>query len=153
MRYKKYKTKRNKSFKKNKTSKRRSKRSNLSRNKRGGNLEPLDLRQIFITDAIIATIKRYNPDFDYRSSGFRRGPNAASDSPFALGRMDRIMELPSLEFENLLIREPVEVKPTRIGILVDGVQVRAYELVNGRHRFVRSILEGRPNINAIPYQP
>ena len=152
MRHKKYKTKRNKRIKRSKTIKRKLKRN--SRTKSGGNLElDLDLRQIFITNAIIATIKKYNPDFDYRSSGFRQGPNAASEAPFPLGRMDRIMELNPLEFNNLLITEPIEVKPTRLGVLVNGKQLRAYELVNGRHRFTRAILEGRPTINAINYQP
>ena len=150
MSYKKYKTKKNrKKVKKNKTNKRISKRHNLNKNiKKGGNLiEEIDLQQILITKPMIDAIKMYNPDLDLNEYKLSKG-----EQGFRLPRMEQMMES---NFNELLQNEPVELKVARtqdgkiIGIRIDGIMKKMYEILNGRHRITRAIIEGHKTINAI----
>jgi hypothetical protein len=138
----------------NKTKKRRSKtykkkikckRKNKMTKKRGGNGK-IYLRQILITDPIIDAVKEKNPSID--TTEFKKSKGVPG---FRVSRMDNMM---SLDFDELLSREPVELKPAKnsagqpMGITIDGKKYPLYEIMNGRHRIARSIIEGREKINA-----
>jgi hypothetical protein len=138
-----------KTRKNNKLSKKRKIRikSKLTKRKRGGtSVEQIDLRQILITKPIIDTVKKYNPTIDLGIYKISKG-----EQGFPLTRMDRMMES---DFNNLINDEPVELKVARttdgkmIGTKIDGNMKKMYEIVNGRHRVTRAIIDGNQNINA-----
>lgn len=143
-----YKTKHlRRKLKKNKTN-RKSKRHNKNKNKRGGYLtEEIDLRQVLITKPIIQAINNYNPDLDLSEFKLSKG-----EQGFKLSRMEEMM---NSNFQELLQNEPVELKIARtsegkmIGTKIDGVMKKMYEIINGRHRITRAIIEGHKNINAL----
>jgi len=125
------------------------KRTNKNTKKRimGGNLtEEIDLRQILITKPIINAVKEYNPDFD--SSVFKL---SKGEQGFRLSRMEQMMES---NFDELLKKEPIELKVARtsdgkmIGTKINGTMKKMYEIINGRHRITRAIIEGNKSIKA-----
>jgi hypothetical protein len=114
---------------------------------KGGNVsEQIDLRQILITTPIINVVKEYNPDIDM--SKFKLSKSAQG---FKLSRMEQMMES---NFYKLLESEPVELKVARtpdgkmIGTKIDGIMKKMYEIINGRHRITRAIIEGHKTIKA-----
>lgn len=114
----------------------------------GGNLsEEVDLRQILITKPIINAVKEYNPDADLSQFKLSKG-----EPGFGLSRMEQMMES---NFEELLENEPVELKVAKttegkmIGAKIDGTMKKMYEILNGRHRITRAIIEGHKTIKAI----
>lgn len=115
---------------------------------RGGNLsEQIDLRQILITKPIINAVKEYNPDIDLSQFKLSKGEHG-----FGLSRMGQMMES---NFEELIENEPIELKVARtpdskiIGAKIDGTMKKMYEIINGRHRITRAIIEGHKTIKAI----
>lgn len=132
---------------------RNTKKNNTRKNKRvkrlrGGNLsEEVDLRQILITKPIINAVKEYNPDADLSQFKLSKGEHG-----FGLSRMGQMMES---NFEELLENEPVELKVAKtpegkmIGAKIDGTMKKMYEILNGRHRITRAIIEGHKTIKAI----
>ena len=115
--------------------------------KRGGNLnEVVDLRQILITEPIINAVKEYNPEVDLTEFKLSKGQPG-----FRLPRMEQMMQS---NFDELIQNEPVELKVARnnegkmIGLKIDGVMKKAYEILNGRHRIARAIIEDKKTINA-----
>ena len=116
--------------------------------KRGGSLtEEIDLRQILITTPIIQAINEYNPNLNLSEFKFSK-----NEPGFRLTRMEQMM---NSNFDELLQNEPVELKVARradgkpFGTKIDGVMKKLYEIINGRHRITRAIIEGYKNINAI----
>jgi hypothetical protein len=133
------------SYKKNKKLKKTIKKRNF---KYGGNLnEQIDLRQILITEPIINIIKEYNPEVDLSEFKLSRNP-----AGFRLSRMDQMIQS---NFDELIKNEPIELKIARnnegkmIGVKIDGTMKKAYEILNGRHRIARAIIDGKKTINAI----
>lgn len=135
-------------YKKNKKL-RKNRRKTIKRKylKRGGNIsEVVDLRQILITEPIINAVKEYNPEVDLTEFKLSKGQPG-----FRLPRMEQMMQS---NFDELIQNEPVELKVARnnegrmIGLKIDGVMKKAYEILNGRHRIARAIIEGRKTINA-----
>ena len=115
--------------------------------KKGGNImEHIDLRQILITKPIINAVNEYNPDIDLTQFKLSKGKPG-----FGLSRMEQMMES---DFNELLEREPVELKVARtpdgkiIGTKIDGSMKKMYEIINGRHRITRAIIEGYKTIKA-----
>lgn len=116
--------------------------------KRGGNSnEEIDLRQILLTKPIMNAVKEYNPDInlgEYKLSKSEHG--------FGLSRMEQMMES---DFTELLEKEPVKLKVARtsdgkmIGTKIDGVMKKMYEIIDGRHRITRALIDGHKNIKAI----
>ena len=96
---------------------------------------------------MIDAIKIYNPDLDLNEYKLSKG-----EQGFRLPRMEQMMES---NFNELLQNEPVELKVARtqdgkiIGIRIDGIMKKMYEILNGRHRITRAIIEGHKTINAI----
>lgn len=107
----------------------------------------VDLRQILISVPIEKAVKDYDVNVD--TSVFKK-----SNQPhgFGLSRMENMM---SIEFDELLAKEPVQVKPAKtsagkpMGVRIDGKMVPLYDIVNGRHRVARAIIEKRDDIPAI----
>lgn len=115
--------------------------------KRGGNrTETIDLRQILITRPIIEAVLQHNKEANLDEFRLSKGAQG-----FALKRMENIMQV---DFDELLKNEPVELIPARnnqgkiIGIKIDGKLKKAYEILNGRHRIARAIIDNRKKINA-----
>jgi hypothetical protein len=116
------------------------------RNRIGGNnIEQIDIRQILFTKPILDSIKEYNPDIDITEFKLSKG-----EQGFKLTRMDRMMES---NFDKLIDKEPIEVKVARtsngkiIGTKIDGVMKKMYEIINGRHRITKAVIDGYKNIN------
>ena len=113
-----------------------------------GDVSQVRLQQILLTDPIVAAIQTYRPDFDPVAEGFKM---SKKEGGFGLSRMDRMMEA---DIDKLLEDEPVELehvydaKGVKRGRKIDGVGVLLYDIVNGRHRVARSIIEGRGEITA-----
>lgn len=115
--------------------------------KRGGNrTETIDLRQILITRPIIEAVLQHNKEANLDEFRLSKGGQG-----FPLNRMENIMQV---DFDELLKNEPVELILARnnqgkiIGIKIDGKLMRAYEILNGRHRIARAIIDNRKTINA-----
>ena len=57
-------------------------------------------------------------------------------------------------FDKLLESDPVELKVAKhsdgkmIGTKIDGTMKKMYEIINGRHRITRSIIEGHKTIKS-----
>jgi hypothetical protein len=110
-----------------------------------GGAEEILLKQITITQPIINAVKERAPDLNLDEYKISKEPHG-----FRLSRMDSMMDA---DIDSLLQKEPVEVtqsmnsdgKPK--GIKIDGVGKKLYEIVNGRHRVARSIIEQKPTIN------
>lgn len=112
--------------------------------KKGGTIE-VDIRQILLTKPIINAIKEYDINQTINLDEFKL---SKGEQGFKLPRMDRMIEA------NLDELEPVELKIARtvdgkiIGTKIDGQMKKMYEIVNGRHRIARSIIDGRKFISA-----
>jgi hypothetical protein len=146
MRYTKKTYKKNKKNKKNKKSKKNNKTKRIF--KHGGNSnEEIDLRQILITEPIINVIKEYNSVIDLNQFKLSK-----SNPGFRLPRMEKMMQS---NFDELIQNEPIELKIARnndgkmIGLKIDGTMKKAYEIINGRHRIARAIIDGKKTINAV----
>ena len=115
--------------------------------KGGYNNEEIDLRQILITTPIVEAVKSIKEDADLSAFKMSKG-----EQGFKLTRMERMNES---NFEELIKNEPVELKIARnnegkmIGLKIDGVTKKSYEIINGRHRISKAIIDGRKTINAI----
>jgi hypothetical protein len=115
------------------------------------------LKQILLTPNIKEAVKSLKPDISEKLlSGFYT--EKGEDTTFPLSRMDNMMNITPKRFNRLLKYEPLDIKPKLVngkkpGIKIEGETNRlpVYHLVNGRHRLVRSIIEGRNKINT--YEP
>jgi hypothetical protein len=91
-----------------------------------------------LTNPIIDAVKERKPGFDAKAEGFKI---TKAEHGFKLYRMDRMMQA---NISDLVQTEPVELiaaaNHPMLGIL--------YDIVNGRHRVTRSIIDGLPTINA-----
>jgi hypothetical protein len=115
--------------------------------RRGGNeLEQVDIRQILLTKPIINSILEQNPNIDIKQFKLSKG-----EQGFKLTRMDRMMES---NFDKLIEQEPIELKVARtsdgklIGTKIDENMKIMYEIINGRHRISRAIVDGYTNIDS-----
>ena len=117
-----------------------------TRKQYNGVVEEIQLRQILITQPIRQAIQEYNPALnvsEYKNSLLPQG--------FRLSRIEQMMRA---DFSTLLTNDPVELKKAfssegkPLGAKIDGQMKRLYEIVNGRHRIARAILESRPTILA-----
>ncbi len=139
-------SKTNKRTRQTKKTKRNKTKRNFKQRRGGGGNTEIDVRQIMITEPIINAIKEYNPDADL--SQFRTSKRSHG---FGLTRMEEMMQS---NFDELLQKEPVELDTARndkgqpAGVKIDGVNKKAYEIRNGRHRIARAIIENRKTINA-----
>ena len=93
------------------------------------NIHFIPLKQLVLTNSIVNAVKQNNDRFPLRTplSGFRKNQN---DTSFGLNRLDQMQEA----FEKNIMLEPIDVK-----IRTNGTN---YDIVNGRHRFVMSLLFG-----------
>jgi len=111
------------------------------------------LKQILLTPNIRSAVKNIKPEkSEQLLSGFYN--ERGEDTTFPLARMDNMMNLAPKKFDRLLKYEPLDVTPhlvkgKKTGIKIEGEEAKlpVYHLVNGRHRLVRSIIEGRSKIN------
>jgi hypothetical protein len=111
------------------------------------------LKQILLTPNIKSAVKTIKPDISEQLlSGFYT--EKGEDNTFPLGRMENMMSIHPKKFDRLLKYEPLDIEPhlvngKKTGIKIEGEvsKLPVYHLVNGRHRLVRSIIEGRAKIN------
>lgn len=101
----------------------------------------INIKQIRITPSIEKAINNKELTKEFKEN--------KSDKSFRLSRMDNMMTIS--DFDALLREEPIEVKSVLIngkpsGIKIDGKMKAIYDIVNGRHRFVRAILENKEKI-------
>jgi hypothetical protein len=111
----------------------------------------VDLRQILLSPRIIDAIQTIiSPEKDLTSYTMSKLP-----AGFGLNRFDSIMEMSAESFNELLHKEPIQVKkavnPTGqgLGVKVDGRLLQGYELMDGRHRVARAIAEDKTQIEII----
>lgn len=118
------------------------------RTQKGGEVKKIKLLQVLLTAPIVTAVKKYRPDFDAAAEGFKM---SSKDGGFRLSRMDQMMEA---DIDKLLEEEPVELehvydaKGTKRGRKINDEGVLLYDIINGRHRITRSIIENRDEINA-----
>ena len=124
--------------------KRNKTRRNRSRKIYGGT-DQIDIRQILITQPIVDAIYSINPHADI--SQFKMSKR---EHGFPLTRMDRMMQLDKTDFEMLLKENPIELTKALnrngepMGTTIDGIRKPLYDIVNGRHRFVRVFSSNPP---------
>lgn len=102
----------------------------------------IDLRQILISQPIADAVAPHDV------SGYKMSRESGG---FPLRRLGRMM---NANFNALLAEEPVELRKAvsrgkPMGAKIDGVMKPLYEIVNGRHRIARAIIESRESIDAI----
>lgn len=105
----------------------------------------INIKQIRITPSIEKAINNKELSNEFKENKL--------DKSFGLSRMENMMtSIP--DFDTLLREEPIEVSPVLIngkqsGIKIHGKIKPLYDIVNGRHRFVRAVLEKRETIPII----
>ena len=104
----------------------------------------MDLRQILITPPIKKAILEINSEIDLSKYKIKK-----SMAGFRLSRMPLMM---AADFQKLLLLYPVEIRAATIrgrkmGYLIDGKIKPLYEIINGRHRVARAIIDGQTQIN------
>lgn len=138
----------NKKSRRNKTHKKRhlKKRTTCNRVAKGGTNVAINLQQIAVTPCIIDAVKKYapgiiitNPTPSYIANGF------------PLARMENMMTI--ADYDNLLLQEPVKIKKLMkdgrpVGKKINGTMKPLYEIVDGRHRVARAIIENKETIQA-----
>ena len=106
---------------------------------------PINLTQLILTFRISEAVKKIDPNKKITNL-------LVDDGTFRLSRMDNMM---SLDFETLIVSEPIQIRKavsydgTAREIVIDGVSLPLYTIVNGRHRVVRALVEDRRTINAV----
>jgi hypothetical protein len=129
-----------KKSRKNRISRKRQSKRGISRKLRvqqGG--VTVQLIQLLLTEPIVEAITTRRPGFDRRVENFKM---SKGEQGFKLSRMDGMMSV--LNFDALLTSEPIEIKASMT--LPNGTIL--YEIVNGRHRVARAIIEQRQHIEA-----
>jgi hypothetical protein len=105
----------------------------------------VDLRQIRITPSIVSAIERYNPSIEL--SSFKIDRNKFTTP---LNRMESIMIADPIEIEKLHVKLlNVKRDGKNVGVPIDGTIKALYDIMDGRHRITRSIINGNKQINAI----
>jgi hypothetical protein len=113
------------------------------------NLTKVNIQQVLITQPIIDAALYINPilDTNYLSLG-----KDIFNSGFGLNRMENMM---NLNLEDLLLKEPIVLKPLLnkdgkgFGKIINGKKKQLYEIIDGRHRVCRIILERMTELECI----
>jgi hypothetical protein len=116
---------------------------------------PVELKRILISSAIVKATLIENPNLDLLNTGFKMLPKDL-DKDKELKRMkfdQEAFDMYGLEmgilgvkdFDKFMKSNPVELRI----IMTDELGFPLYEVLNGRHRLTRSIAEGKETINAI----
>jgi hypothetical protein len=105
----------------------------------------VDLRQIRITPPIVSAVESYNPDIDLSSFKIDRDKFTTP-----LNRMENMMSADPIVIQDIPVKL-VNVKRDgkNVGVLIDGTRKALYDIMDGRHRITRSIIDGNKQINAI----
>jgi hypothetical protein len=112
---------------------------------RGGDIITIDLRQILLTNPIKDAVKEISNDDEFDFSGYK---TARDNHGFRLHKVENMMGIE--DFEGLLEREPIVVqKIIGSGNKINGKIKQLYEVVDGRHRFARAIIEGMTTIQVL----
>ena len=104
-------------------------------------LTKINIQQILITPPIIEMALVLNPILN---TYYLTLAKATENDGFGLNRMEYMMEA---DFEKLLIKEPIVLKRlvnkdgNRIGKVINGNKKQLYEIIDGRHRVCRAIIE------------
>ena len=110
---------------------------------RGG--ENIDVKHIMLNRSMQGALRTRFPDKEsIRRNGYFPLPLSIEEGVGGLARMDRMMELTPEKFDNLLANDPPKLK--KRAKTKNGVEL--YEVIDGRHRVVRAILNGK---NKIPF--
>ena len=105
------------------------------------NLKKLNIQQVIITQPILDAALELNPIID--TYYFSINKNTTSND-FRLNRMDNMM---NADFDRLLLKDPVVLKAFKnengkqFGRKINGKIKPLYEIIDGRHRMCRIILE------------
>jgi hypothetical protein len=114
-------------------------RKNNKNNKNNSQIINVDIRQIFITRPMLNIINTRNSGINTRHLSKEKNP---SKQGFRLTRSNTMRTL------NINSLPPVVLVPSKYGRTIDGKKEQLYEIQDGRHRIVESILLGRPTIRA-----
>ena len=99
----------------------------------------VDIRQILITKPMLNIINTRNSGINTKHLSKEKNP---SKQGFRLTRSNIMHTL------NINSLPPVVLVPSKYGRVIDGKKEQLYEIQDGRHRIVESILLGRPTIRA-----
>lgn len=99
----------------------------------------VDIRQIMITQPIITEIRKMSPTKDISMFKLEKG--------FQGFPLPRIYNQSRKNIHTNLEQYPIEVSKSPYGAPIDGVKKQLYSIVNGRHRFMKAILE---NLKEVP---
>ena len=106
-----------------------------TRRQHGGTLI-LDIRQILLTKPILNILESKVDVSGYsKQKGFQG---------FPLKRMNTLKN-------NINSLEPIVVKETKYGKSIDGEKKRLYEIIDGRHRLTKAILQGKKTVRVTIY--
>ena len=112
-------------------------------------LTKINIQQVLITQPIIDVALEINPILDIYDLSIAKDN---SQNGFKLNRMENMM---NADFDELLLKEPIVLKPVytedgkRIGKKINGKLKPLYEIIDGRHRICRIILEQLTEIECI----
>lgn len=112
-------------------------------------LTKLNIQQVLITQPIIDAALEINPILDIYDLSIAKD---TSNNGFKLNRMENMMDA---DFDELLLKKPIKLKPLytedgkRIGKKINGKIKPLYEIIDGRHRVCRVILERMTEIECI----
>lgn len=109
-----------------------------TRKQKGGMLEEIDVRQIFLTKPIKNEILKEKSSIDLSEFPVQKGHQG-----FTLHKMSAMKKL---NLDSLLKREPIIVKKSKYAKKINGERKQLYELIDGRHRFTRAIIMGKKTI-------
>jgi hypothetical protein len=130
----------------------------------GGAVVPV--KQIMLNTPMRNALQKYNKTRNARFQDFKTDKNRVRSKGFypILSRFNTVGTLSRMEssnhvhgvlnhhnFNRLLIENPVKLKPTAKITNSNGTQKTLYQVMNGRHRVVRAILNGKESIPFIEY--
>jgi hypothetical protein len=113
------------------------------------NLKKLNIKQILITQPILDAAFNLNPIIDTYYLSINQN---LANNEFQLNRMDNMM---NANLDELLLKEPVVVKALKndngkqFGKKINGKIKPLYEIIDGRHRVCRIILERMTELECI----
>jgi len=109
------------------------------RKHKGGTVEEINVRQIFLTKPIKNEIKK-EKNINLSEFATQHG-----EQGFRLHKMKSIKKL---NYNSLIKREPIKVKKSKFAKKINGERKQLYELIDGRHRVARAITLGKKTIKA-----
>jgi hypothetical protein len=108
----------------------------------------IDIRQLIISEKMSDTLKENGINI-IRAQGCNISENqfiVKEDGSFQLARLENIMSLPEELIPPISVKNHTNASGNKMRVTIDGEKKALYDIIDGRHRVVRAILNGNNKI-------